>query len=49
MFRLVGGCIPPINPPMGREQRRMNDPVEIVVGEVAVLQLHRMKMQISCC
>ena len=45
MFRLVGGCIPPpLNPPLGKEQRRMNDLVEIVVGEVAVLQLHRMKI-----
>ena len=49
MFRLVGGCIPPLNPPLGKEQRRMNDLVEIVVREVAVLQLHRMKIRISCC
>ena len=31
------------------EQGRMNDLVEIVVGEVAVLQLYRMKIRISCC
>ena len=31
------------------EQRRMNDLVEIVVGEVAGLQLFRMKIRISCC
>ena len=37
---------PPLNPPLDKEQRRMNDLVEIVVGEVAVLQLHRMKIRI---
>ena len=31
------GMHPPLNPPLGKEQRRMNDLVEIVVGEVAVL------------
>ena len=31
------------------EQRRMNDLVEIVVGEVAGLQLYMMKIRISCC
>ena len=40
---------PPLNPPLGKEQRRMNDLVEIVVGEVAVLQLHGIKIRISCC
>ena len=49
MFRLVGGCIPPLNLPLGKEQRKMNDLVENVVGEVAVLQLHKMKIRISCC
>ena len=43
------GDASPLNPPLGKEQRRMNDLVEIVVGEVAVLQLHRMKIRISCC
>ena len=32
-----------------REQRGMNDLVEIVVGEVAGLQLYMMKIRISCC
>ena len=44
-----GDASPPLNPPLGKEQRKMNDLVEIVVGEVAVLQLHRMKIRISCC
>ena len=43
------GDVSPLNPPLGKEQRRMNDLVEIVVGEVAVLQLHGMKIRISCC
>ena len=44
MFRLVGDASPPLNPPLDKEQRRMNALVEIVAGEVAVLQLHRMKI-----
>ena len=51
MFRLVGGDASPpksATGSIGNEQRRMNDLVEIVVGEVAVLQLHRMKIRISC-
>ena len=44
-----GDASSPLNPPLGKEQRKMNDLVEIVVGEVAVLQLHRMKIRISCC
>ena len=31
------------------KERRMNSLVEIVVGEIAGLQLYMMKIRISCC